>query len=183
MIPFRPGEIIQQVMNAHLEIVAIGDALIEPQKSVPRLVVVAHNAEALPRVSPTEGIGESRAKNSGIAEGEPFAMVCGVLLGSVSGQEGGSGVSQILHGAAPEDQVPAVGGETIIHARAEGPIQISRVIGNVEHGGINPGRSPWGIGIGATPWVEVHEIAGRQGEDFNRSGCWIDILIPEDTLA
>ena len=119
MILFGPGEIIQQVMRTHLEIAAIRDALIQPQKSVPRLVGITHNAETLPGVSPMEGIGESGAKDSGVAEGEPLAVVGGSLLGSVSWQEGSSGVAQILQGAAPEDEVPAVGSQTVVRAGDE----------------------------------------------------------------
>src|ERR1700675_4431235 len=86
-----PGEIIQKVMHTRLEIVAVGDALIKPQKSVPRLVSITHSPKALPGESPMEGIGESGAKDGGVAEGEPLAVVDGGLLGGVSWQEGSSG--------------------------------------------------------------------------------------------
>jgi len=56
-----------------------------------------------------EGIRESRAKNGGVAEGEPLAVVGAGLLGSIARQEGGSRVPQILQCATPEDEVPAVG--------------------------------------------------------------------------
>src|SRR5258708_32482427 len=97
---------------------AIGDALIQAQKCVPRLVVrgIADDTKALPGESPYKRIGKSRAKHSGVAHGRPFAVVGGSLLGSIAREERSSRIAQILQGAAPEQQVPAVGGEPVIHA-------------------------------------------------------------------
>src|SRR3981189_1045211 len=73
MPTFGPGEIVQQVMRTHLEVVAIGNALVQPQKRVPRLVAThgttySIHAITLPRVSPTKGIRESGAKNGGVTQ-------------------------------------------------------------------------------------------------------------------
>jgi len=51
MIFLGPGKVIQKVVHSHLEIVAIGEALIQPQKRVPRLVGIPHHSKTLPRVS------------------------------------------------------------------------------------------------------------------------------------
>src|SRR5260370_11369899 len=90
----------------------------QAQKCVPCLVVwgITDDTKALPSESPYKRVGESGAKHSGVSDGRPFAMVGGSLLGRIARQEGGSGVAQILKGAAPEQQVPAVGGEAVIHA-------------------------------------------------------------------
>src|ERR1700674_3733082 len=202
MILLGPGEIIEKVMRAHLEIMAISDSLIQPQKSVPRLVGITHHAKALPCVSPVKGIGESGAKNGGVAQCEAFTVVGGGLLGSISRKEGSSRVPQILRGAAPEQEVPAVGGKAVIRARdediviqagggaeneagivqtiarrrivghrltlAEDLIQVASVIGQVEHGGINPDVTR----------VKVFQVGRRKG-----CNSAVHILIPEDSLA
>src|SRR6267143_387821 len=106
-------------MRAHLEIVAICDALIQPQKFVPSLVRIAHNPEALPGESPMKGISERRAKNRGVADRKSFTVVGSGLLGSIAREERGTRVAQILQVAAPKDEMPTVGGEAVIRTSDE----------------------------------------------------------------
>src|ERR1700686_1872073 len=114
-----PGQIILQVVQTYLEIVAINEALIEPQEGVPRLVGIADDAKTLPRESPEKRIGEIVAEHSGIAESKAFAVVDVRLLRRIAGQKWSAWVAQILERSTPEQQVPAVRGETIIKAGEE----------------------------------------------------------------
>src|SRR6266403_5533755 len=91
-----PGKIIQQIVQWHLEIVAVRDALIQAEKRVPWLVGIAHHSEALPRESPVKGIGETWAEDCGVADDKAFAVVNRRLLRSIAWQKGSSWVPQIL---------------------------------------------------------------------------------------
>ena len=115
----RPGEIIQQVVNGHLEIATVGDALIHPEERVPGLVGITYDAEALAGESPVKRISERGAEHGGVAEGKAFAVIGSGLFGRIARQERGSRVAQILQRAAPEDGVAAIGGETVIDAGNE----------------------------------------------------------------
>src|SRR5467141_199002 len=119
MTLLSPGEIIQQVMRAHLEVVAIGETLIQSQKCVPWLVRIAQDPNALPGESPTEGIGKSGAQDSCVANGKSFTVVDIGLLGSIARQEGGTRIANILQVASPKDEVLAVGAEAVIRTSDE----------------------------------------------------------------
>src|SRR5258708_27234244 len=119
-----------------------------------------------------ERIVESGTENRDIAEDKSFAVIKGSLFRSITRQERGARVAQVLQRAAPEQTVPAVGGEMVIEFRdedivvklggraenktciiqaisrgriighrltgAKGLIEITGVIGQIEHGRINP---------------------------------------------
>src|SRR5216684_8581344 len=99
-----PRQIILQVVQVHLEIVAIVDALIQAQKCVPCLIVggITDDAVALPCESPYKRIGKSGANHRGVSEGRPFAVVAGGLLRRVARKEGGTRVEKILRGDEQE---------------------------------------------------------------------------------
>src|SRR5713101_2382800 len=102
MRAFGPGEIIEKVVNRHLEPMAVIDALVEASECVPRLSGVPNKGRALPREPPLERIGQRWAEDSGVSKRESFAVVQHRLLRRRPRQERLLRVGQILQGAAPE---------------------------------------------------------------------------------
>src|SRR5579863_5834197 len=182
---------------------AVDDALIEPQESIPCLAVggITDDAEALPGESPDKRIGESGAKHGGVSEGKPLAVVGCSLLGSIAGQKGSPRVAQILQGATPEQQLPAVGSEPVIDARdkdvviqagrgAENEACIVETVtgGKVIGNGLTRAESPVEItgltriqhgGINA----DVLRVEQRKLGGCNRDQVAVHVQIPEDSLA
>src|SRR5260370_30780987 len=66
-----------------------------------------------------EGIGERGIEDGKIAEYETFAVIEGGLFRGIARQERSARVAQVLQRAAPEQAMPAVGGETVIEFRDE----------------------------------------------------------------
>src|ERR1700730_18318425 len=119
-----------------------------------------------------EGIGESGTEKRDVAEDKAFAVSKGGCFRCITWQERSARVAQVLQRAAPEQSVPAVGGETVVQSRDEGIvvqlggrsenktriikaissgriighrpagaeclIEITGVVGQIEHGRINP---------------------------------------------
>src|ERR1700738_3180306 len=114
-----PRQIILQVVQAYLEIVAVNDSLIQPQEFVPGLVGISDDAKALPRKSPEKRICEIGVEHRGIAESKAFAVVDVGLFRRIARQKRSARVAYILECSTPEQQVPAVCCETVIKAGDE----------------------------------------------------------------
>src|SRR4029077_7783492 len=111
-----PRNVIQEIMQRHLETVAEDDSLIQSQEFMPLLVGVASEPETLPCKSPMEGIGQGRAEDRNIAKGKPFAVIHDGLFRRSARQERCSLIAEILQRAAPKKSVFAVRGELVIQA-------------------------------------------------------------------
>src|ERR1700719_3636032 len=72
--PLGPRQIILQVVQPYLEIVAIDNSLIKPQECVPRPTPIADHAKALARVSPEKRISDICVYHGGVTQLKPFAL-------------------------------------------------------------------------------------------------------------
>src|SRR2546428_10146451 len=75
MLAFGPGEIIEQILNGRLQVVAVCEALIKIVEHVPLLVRVPHETSALASESPMEGINHCRAENGGVSHNKSLSVV------------------------------------------------------------------------------------------------------------
>src|SRR2546428_4848628 len=119
MLAFGPGEIIEQILNGRLQVVAVCEALIKIVEHVPLLVRVPHETSALASESPMEGINHCGAENGGVSHNKSFAVVFHSLHRRCPRQEGLLWVEYILQSAAPKQSVLAIRGDVVIEAGDE----------------------------------------------------------------
>lgn len=119
---FAPGNVIDEIVQWDLEIVAKRDALVRAQKFVPLLVGVADQAETLACKSPVKRICDCGTEYRYVTEGKAFTVIGNGLFGGVAGQKRRSGIAHILQIAAPEKTVSAISREVIVEARDKGII-------------------------------------------------------------
>ena len=175
-----PRQIIPEVVQVYLEIVAVIDALIQAEECIPCLIVrgVTDNAETLPGESPYKRVSKSGAQNRSVSEGKPFAVIARGLLRRVAREERGPRVAQVLRGPSPEQQLLAVRGDSVIDSSDENVvIQAGRcakneasIVETISSGGI--------VGYcltGAESFVEIPGVAGVQHGGINANAPWVEV--------
>jgi hypothetical protein len=96
VLPVSPGEIIEKIMHRGLGAMAVIYALIQTVKHIPFLLRVSNKRSALTSESPVESIHSSRARQCGVTDYEPFAVIGDRYFRRRSWQKRGTGVEQIL---------------------------------------------------------------------------------------
>src|SRR5260370_35287112 len=110
MIFFGPGNVVQQVVNAYLKVVAVGNSLIQSEERVPWLVGIPYDSITLPGVSPAKRIGQRIGQDRRVTKCESLAVIDGGSLWHISRQKWRARVPQILQRAAPENRLFPVAG-------------------------------------------------------------------------
>src|SRR5216684_4769221 len=103
-------------MYRHLETMAIGDSLVEPEESIPRLIGIADECSALASKSPMKSICQGVAQYRRISNREPLAVIQDSLLWGSTREKRRLRIAEILKGAAPEQNLLSVGGKVVVHA-------------------------------------------------------------------
>src|SRR5260221_10877227 len=169
VLALGPGEIIQEMVYGHLEIVTVGKTGIEGIKSVPRQIGIPHKAGALAGESPTECVDHAVADQRGIAQGHAFAEIYKSLFRRIIGQERSLRIEKILDCPAPEKCLRAFCREVVIDAGDVGvvveverrPPAKSGIVEAIANGKIVTGQVSVGnveildhVGIGGDWYVE-----------------------------
>src|SRR5579859_5960042 len=90
--PLDPRKIVQQIVDRHLQIVAVGETFIQTEELVPRLVRVADDPRALPRESPMKRIDRGRIQHRRISYDESLLWSASVCSGAFPGRNGACGL-------------------------------------------------------------------------------------------